>query len=1479
MNNLYKFFYFQLLFAVLMTTNLFAESPDYPNTIPTSTEVLLDSTISGRIHNTSDADVIKFVVPANTYTKLSISSHFSSNNSNRFDSWGRIFDATGTYTNKYIYDVSGYTPYSESFYFNTETILYVQVYDYSSNPGTGDYKVSFASSVNPKNTREFTKVPIGAKDSLNIHGSALVIGNQLLCQNSSDGATCQEPTIGVTNGLTQHKVKIDTSTTLSSNSMARLDLKAGDEIIWAGLYWSARIASSSLEHPGADEIYMKVPSSSTYKKHTSIEDKFNWYSDGTVFDYSCMQDVTGDVKAAGAGQYFVGGIQASNGSNRYASWALLVVVENKDRKFRNITVFDGFQSVYSGTGYPDSVDVVADGFLTPKSGTVSSSLIVYSGESEAGFSDGATVTDKSGTPHDLVDPDNNINDVFNGSISTNGIHRSSYRISDPGLANPNFQNTLGVDIDKLDVDFLDNYQQETTITIRSGDDRYSLNMFAFETELYEPVLCYDYSYKQYDRYITEDSNGSRIQPRLDPKNEELVTAHEPITVKFFVRNEEESDIIVTNVRLNLKNIDEQNELHQVQAEYILNTSYQSLPNTSELLGPQTDDPATNATQVLNLYKSTIGAKEYFYVSLDLDPLIEDVNLTLDANIVYDLKIIDGGVELFSEENLSQTLGLDMELCVDPGGVYQAEPSEFNIVHDNFYNSYAKDTIGGTYNIPTQIVNRNGNFHVISTDRNISRTGNENMDLLKETTNFVGVEIIDTGGWQDVETSCTEDSSRRSSIIWVAFTNKDTNAPFNNDVINGTDSAYIFSQYTDNTDPNNIPLYSAAIEDAAFRITSFTSVNGVNPDFKRGTSQGWYLDNFIDYAGTSCVDNPSNNVSDFCEGNAGDGIANFEGCIQCILGENTKRTCSRDNFSIRPEAFLLTIQDQNQTDSTASAKLPVLDPNMTGVLVGNLAPANTIADIAAGYNYELNATAVDHDGNNPSFRYRSTFLDTTSNTGGLIYTWIPTANDANCNDTNNSDMAFSFTGNTGKGDLNTSLNQVGQYELSMIDKTWTLADQKPSHHTAAFNFATGDYVDCVEDSSATSNENSSSISGCNISSQHQSTEAGGFGYQNPRVEFHPYQFTVNSNITLGTANITPPANKPFVYMANISTSESMSVHLNTKITPRGRNSSKNLTNFVSGCYAQPLNFDIGRTFALDATNNPIDANATYKYMFHNYDSSNSTIPGDDINKTIAQGDTVTNPSFTTAEILGTFFQKDKNGTIDTVVNLNYHRDINVSKNPADINFTTISVDDNLSLFNADLVNNKIADGNSTLNQRVLHWYGKTNTPRKTIICSTSPCRTNGDPIATNNEDNTRAFIFYEVYCSGAVCNSFILPDDMDSNNDARWIVNKHNQIADGAIGIIDEEDSTKNKIIQKSRNIDTPNYKYESVLEYTGTFPYVGEMENKPDTWLIYDDTNASADSNKFIIEFRKTGGWSGQFESNTTTQTLVAPISNKRIMW
>ena len=1315
-----------------------------------------------------------------------------------------------------------------------------------------------------------------------------------------------------------------------NSSSAQIDLPSyvnGSDIIWAGLFWQGHVYrntgtftdatvdadaadwnkvtikdSNGVMHPieapiGNDDLTHKafhhtISSGTGYRHH------YGAYHEVTNIlknSYSSVNNTftVGNIKTT-AGQDSGGFVSitqapAFSGNFRfglYGGWSLIVVYSvNGDIALansvplKNVSIYDGFDLFLTwGSGtVPFETTIDISGFYTPKSGPINSKLLFFGGAGDRGIQDDTLQIQNQnnvGTFADLSNTPNSSGEQFNHTYTRLGTHMT-----------PLDTNKQGMDLDIFDVSSqMTNSQSETQIkfgVVKNGAglggncDQVFPQVLAFSTQLYEPKLCYDYSYSQFDRYLTEESNGTGI-PRIDPKNNQLITLNEPMNLKLFIRNEEASDVIASDVNLSILNINELNSASQIQAEYISNTTYESVANSSVLTGPKVDEPNTNSTQVLNIYNSTLDSLEYFYSSIDINPLVNDINLTLDARLHYKIQIYDAnGTGILDEPiEYQYTLGKNMDLCADSGSEYNAKIDEFNIVHDQYYTTFAEGTIGGKYNLPTQVVNRNGNFKIIATDANISVANNSNMDLLKKVTTFVGVEIIDTGGWQDVETSCAENSNRRSSIIWTAFTDDDTSLPFDSSVLNGTDlDHYLYTEHTDSSNVNNIPLYSAALESAAFRITSFTPIDGVNPDFRRGSVEGWYLDNYVAYAGTECFSDPdptnpptaTETVSQHCGDNSGHGIADFDMCVKCLMGDNIKRSCSRDNFSIRPEAFLLSIHDNNR--SNGSTSINVLDSNMTGVPTSVLAPSNTTTHLAAGYNYELNATAVDHDGNTPAFRYTASFSETPANTGNFVYTWIPTINDTLCWDTDNSDIELGFTGTTGKGSTDYNLNEVGTYSLSMYDDIWTKVDQNPTHHTALKNFNTGINYDCIQNNTQVSAQISNAISGCDIDSTH--TTSSGLGYQNPIVEFHPYQFGITNNkITLGLTsrdiNNTDDFSN-FVYMSNINVANdiNMSVQINSTIAAQSFLGT-NLTNFVTGCYAKPIDINISKTA-------PLNTGLTTSYSFRDLNSSA------EVNGTIAAN--ISQDANMTTNTL--FFIKDLNGSMSSTMYINFDRNQNNVANPEDINYSRLTVLDPTHI-NANLRADYNASGTINMDQNVTHYFGRTAAQRTRIICNPA------NPTCSSGLlGEAEVLIYYEAYCfgntNGNICELNLIPTAggiLVQKVDTRWYANlNHREIHDGNLtatvhmpGLVTVPTiSIKNDFTKDSQH----NYLINNGL------PYEAIMTSTVPSWLIYEEGNPIATTNPHSVLFQAATTWTGRHDTDSNITTKTAPVRrvNRRTMW
>ena len=198
-------------------------------------------------------------------------------------------------------------------------------------------------------------------------------------------------------------IDVDDDPSTYSSSRATLDLPAGAEVLWAGLYWGGagdghqsqqvRLARPTLGYEAVSATQLDL-------------------DDG---GYQGFADVTTAVRAGGSGAYTVADVSSLPGApGAHGGWALVVAVRDPAAPLRNLTVFDGFALV--GPSGVESVVATSSGFTAPLTGAVGARVGVVAYGGSAGVSgDSLALGD-----HLLSDPSNPVDDVFNGSISRHG---------------------------------------------------------------------------------------------------------------------------------------------------------------------------------------------------------------------------------------------------------------------------------------------------------------------------------------------------------------------------------------------------------------------------------------------------------------------------------------------------------------------------------------------------------------------------------------------------------------------------------------------------------------------------------------------------------------------------------------------------------------------------------------------------------------------------------------------------------------------------------------------------------------------------------------------------------------------------------------------------------------------------------------------------------------------------------------------------
>jgi uncharacterized repeat protein (TIGR01451 family) len=317
--------------------------------------------------------------------------------------------------------------------------------------------------------------------STNASGDITIIGNTLeTCQSSV--ANCLNARAGIGSGgvLDNNNYvmeRVDVDRTGLDSSSATLRLPAGARVLFAGLYYGARTtagtsgkAATNSSPAALSTVDLKLPGATGFERLTGQLDQ----STDVTGAYGVFVDVTDQVRRGGSGIYTVANVQSATGMDRYAGWALVVAYEAAGDPPRNLTVFDGLQSVTSGK---PAVTIPLSGFQTPLSGPVRTKLGFVAYEGDLGIS-GDSASLNSSALTDALNPANNF---FNSKISVDGNNRTE--------KNPDYVNQLGFDAKLIGINgILANGATSANIALRTTSDQYLPHAITFATDLYAPVI-------------------------------------------------------------------------------------------------------------------------------------------------------------------------------------------------------------------------------------------------------------------------------------------------------------------------------------------------------------------------------------------------------------------------------------------------------------------------------------------------------------------------------------------------------------------------------------------------------------------------------------------------------------------------------------------------------------------------------------------------------------------------------------------------------------------------------------------------------------------------------------------------------------------------------------------------------------------------------------------------------------------------------
>ncbi|MBU1989284.1 hypothetical protein KJ691_00920 [bacterium] len=589
--------------------------------------------------------------------------------------------------------------------------------------------------------REFTiRNPINTR---NIKGNLKVIGNTVLCWKDG-GSTCKATTQS-NNNLNLSYIDIDSDTTTQNSSKAEISgIPANAKIVWAGFYTQGFLAKSmdnTIADLQASASKLTTPDGTVIELLPNVIDVFEYSSN--QYTYSTFNEVSELLGLSGsqANGWFTGAnIKATEGKHSnlgyFGAWSLVVIYQDNSASstetLKNISVFDGYKRVSSQTAYKN-VDITVDGFLTPTSGDIASTLSLFVGEGDIAY---------TGDKLNLDGEPINSTNAFNSS--TSGF------TADPSLAN-----NSGIDIQNHDVgtsglNIIQNGQQSATINMTSSSDAYYPSMVAFTTELYEPRVCY--------RQQFLDASGNVL---------ESVSVGDTITVNTWISNMKK-DAADGNLEIADK-VEITMELDTQNLEYVPNTFL--MKNIGEsVYTAQTDSPNTSSSDKVDYFTDTDTTKWRVGTgasSVDGGQLLPNVtgSDSLKSFVSFQTKLLQSGdisieniykvsyensllgVRFGDESPLNIGICKDVNTSLGVSGILGA----FNVVNETGGASDFNDASSNQTWLVTQVAARPFNVKLISL--------NSTNDALSAYTGDVTVSLIATPDYP----SCGDNATCKQSL--------------------------------------------------------------------------------------------------------------------------------------------------------------------------------------------------------------------------------------------------------------------------------------------------------------------------------------------------------------------------------------------------------------------------------------------------------------------------------------------------------------------------------------------------------------------------------------------------------------------------------------------------------------------------------------------------------------------------------------------
>lgn len=231
-------------------------------------------------------------------------------------------------------------------------------------------------------------------------------------------------------------VDVDRDPNTYNSSRGEVRLPKGSRVSNARLYWGGNLRVGEQKPPKDNGKALIAEPGGSYR-HVRADTLVGHRTANGADAFQASADVTGLVRAAGAGLYTVAQVNVAMGNSKagaWGGWTLVVAYENEAEPLRHLTVWDGFDS-FDARGRSHAIRL--GGMPVPARAKGSVGMVTYNGD-RGTTGDTLTVSTDRSRPVRLSNAANPAHDVLNSTISEPG--RQSART-------PSYANTLGYDSD------------------------------------------------------------------------------------------------------------------------------------------------------------------------------------------------------------------------------------------------------------------------------------------------------------------------------------------------------------------------------------------------------------------------------------------------------------------------------------------------------------------------------------------------------------------------------------------------------------------------------------------------------------------------------------------------------------------------------------------------------------------------------------------------------------------------------------------------------------------------------------------------------------------------------------------------------------------------------------------------------------------------------------------------------------------------